>query len=144
LVGGREQRQRGREHDRAADALDSARDGEERRIARHPAQQRAEREHDDAGREHDPAAGAVGDHPGGEQERGERQRVGVDHPLQVGQVGAERCLDVRQRDHDDRDVEQEHEDAEADGGEGPPATGHATTISSPELIVKLLMITLVH
>jgi hypothetical protein len=123
-VGGREQRQRRGEHDRAADALDPARQRQERRIARDAAQQRAEREDDDAGGEHDPPPDAVGDHARREQESGERQRVRVDHPLQIGQAGAERSLDVGERDDNDRDVEQEHEDAERHGCERPPLAGH--------------------
>ena len=47
---------------------------------------------------------------GGEHARRERQRVGVDHPLQLGERRVERALDRRQRDVHDRDVEQQHED----------------------------------
>ena len=36
-----------------------------------------------------PAAEAVGERAGGQHEGGERQRVGVDHPLQVGEAAAE-------------------------------------------------------
>src|ERR1041385_6525001 len=53
------------------------------------------------------------------QKGGQRQRVGVDDPLEVRQAGAERLLNVWERDVHDRDVEQEHEDA---GAEGRPAT----------------------
>ena len=69
----------------------------------------------------DPAAAVeVGQRPGGEQQRGQAQRVGVDHPLQVGEAGVELVLDVGQRDVHDRDVEQQDEDAEADRDQGPP------------------------
>ena len=81
-------------------------------------------EDDDADREHDPAAEPVGDRAGREQQRGERQRVGVDDPLQVGEAGAQRLLDVGERDVHDRDVEQEHEDAGADRDQRPPFAVH--------------------
>ena len=72
-----------------------------------------------------PAPEAVGERAGRQLERGERERVGVDHPLQVGQRGVQRLLDVRQRDVHDRDVEQEHEGADGDGDQGPPLAFHA-------------------
>ena len=37
-------------------------------------------------REHGPAAEAVGERPGGQDDRRERERVRVDHPLQVGEA----------------------------------------------------------
>ena len=88
-----------------------ARDREERRAGREPARKRAGREDHDPDREQQPPPVQVGERAGGEQERGERQRVGVDHPLQIGQRRAERLLDVGQRDVHDRDVEQQHEHA---------------------------------
>ena len=50
---------------------------------------------DEADHEHAAAADAVGERAAGEQQRRERERVGVDHPLQVGEVGAEVALDRR-------------------------------------------------
>ena len=46
-------------------------------------------EYDEASREHAPAAEEVGERAGGEQQRGEREGVGVDHPLQVGEGGVQ-------------------------------------------------------
>ncbi len=95
------------EHDRAADALQGAGEVEEGRVGRERAEQRGEREDPQPDREDAAAAEAVGERAGGEHERGERERVGVDHPLQVGEAAAEVLLDRRQRRVDDGDVEQE-------------------------------------
>ena len=123
-VGRREQGQRRGEHHRPADALQPAREVEHERRGREPAQRGGGREHREADEEHAAAADPVGDRAGREQERRERQRVGVDHPLEVLERGAEVALDVRQRDVHDSDVDQEHERRDADGDEGPPL-GHA-------------------
>jgi hypothetical protein len=119
----RDQGERDREHDRAADALHGTGQVEERRIGREPGQQRRDGEHDEADREHAPAPEPVGERPGGEHERGERQRVGVDDPLQVGEARAEVVADRRQRRVDHGDVEQEHEHRDADRQQRPPPAG---------------------
>ena len=53
------------------------------------------------------------------QEAGERDRVGVDDPLQVRRREAEARLDRRQRDVDDAQVEDDHELRHAAHGEQP-------------------------
>ena len=60
----------------------------------------------------------------GQDARRERERVGVDHPLQVGERGVERPLDRGQGDVHDRDVEQEHERGDADRQQRPPLPRH--------------------
>ena len=91
--------------------------------------------------EHASAAGEVGDRAGGQQQGGERQRVGVDHPLQVGEGRVERALDLRQRHVHDRDVEQQHEDAGADGDQRPPLASHVTLRSVlPEFALRITSI----
>ena len=52
-----------------------------------------------------PASGPVGERARGKDQRAQRQRVGVDDPLQAGQAGIEALLHVRQRNDHDRDVE---------------------------------------
>ena len=54
-----EQRQRGREHDRAADALEGAGQREEGRVGGEAAEGGPDREHDDADREHQPSPDQV-------------------------------------------------------------------------------------
>ena len=61
-------------------------------VPRGAAQERGDAEDDDAGREDEPAPVAIGERAGGEDERGERDRVGVDDPLQPRQARVElRC-----------------------------------------------------
>jgi hypothetical protein len=67
---------------------------------------------------------AVGERARHEHQGGQRERVGVDHPLQVGEAGAKILADRRQRHVDDRDVEQKHEGRHRDGDQGPPLAFH--------------------
>ena len=94
---------------------------------------------DEADHEHEPPADTVGERAAREQQRGERERVGVDHPLQVAEVGAEVALDRGQRDVHDRDVEQQHERRRAYGDQGPPLAVHSadSTTQGVETTVRL-------
>src|SRR5437763_6535289 len=71
--------------------------------------------------EQDPPAESVGESSSSQDQRRERERVGVDDPLEPGQVGGEPTLDARQRDVHDRDVEQQHEGRHTDGDQRPAA-----------------------
>ena len=115
----RDQRERGREHHRAADSLHAAGDDQEERVVGEPAGERGDREEDDAQHEDPLAAEEVGERAGGQDAGRQRERVGVDHPLEVGERRVERPLDRRQGDVDDRDVQQQHESGRTDGHERP-------------------------
>ena len=67
-----------------------------------------DREADD---EHPATTESVAERGAGEQQDGEGQRVGVDHPLELGQAGAEVAPDDRQRGRHDEVVERDHEEA---------------------------------
>src|SRR5262249_7280085 len=71
--------------------------------------QRCQREEHETADEHAPAAEKVGEPAAEQQEAAERQRVGVDDPREVVLVEVERAPDRRQRDVDDRGVEDDHE-----------------------------------
>ena len=58
--------------------------------------------------------------PAGEQQAREHERVRVDHPLQLAVGGVEVAHDRGDRDVEDRVVEHDHEQAEAEDGEDPP------------------------
>ena len=116
-----EQGQRGGEHHRAAGALNAAGDVQHERGLGDPADQRGDRENDEADREDHAAAQAIGERPGRQQQGAQRQRVGVDHPLQVGEARMQSGLDPRQRDIHDRDVEQQHEGRDRNGYQPPLA-----------------------
>ena len=80
-----------------------------------------EREHHHAEQEHPPAPEDVAEPAAGDEQHGERQRVGVDRPLERRDRRAEVALDGRQRDVHDRVVEHDHEQGEAHRRERPPA-----------------------
>ena len=73
--------------------------------------------------EHPLAAEAVAERGAGEQQDGERQRVGVDRPLERLDRAAEIGADRRQRDADDEVVERGHEQGDRDDREGPAGAG---------------------
>ena len=128
-----DQGERDGEHDRAADSLERARDVEEGRVRRERAEQRGRREDRQADHEDAAAAEPVGERAGGEDEGRERERVGVDHPLEVGEARAEVLLDRRQGGVHHGDVEQQHERGHADREQGPPLALHrgATLPAAP-------------
>ena len=115
-----QQGQRHREHDRPADALQPPGQLQHQRAGGEAAQGRCRGEDGQADQVHQAAAVHIRQAARGEQERGQSQRVGVDDPLQVGEAGVQGVLDVRQGDVHDRDVQQQHERAQADGDERPP------------------------
>ena len=79
----------------------------------------ADPDHEDA-----TAPEAVAERPAEQDQRRERQQVAVEHPLQVGGRCAEITTDVRQRDVDDRAVEERQPGAQNRDGKHP-ATGGA-------------------
>ena len=121
-IGVTQQRKRGREHHRAADPLHPAREVEHQRRLRDPAQQRSRRENHQPDREYPPSPEQVCERTGSQQQRCERERVGVNNPLQVCEARPQPGLDLRQRDIHDRDVEQQHERSDTDSDESPPLT----------------------
>jgi hypothetical protein len=115
-----EQRERGGEHRRSADALHRARKVQHQRAGRQRAAQRREGEDPQPDDEDVTPPDAVGGRAPREQQRGQGQRVGVDHPLQVAEGRIQRLGDVGQGDIHDRDVDQQHERRHAHRCERPP------------------------
>ncbi len=114
-------RQRRRHHEARSDSLDGA-EGDQPRVALREADHEARRaEHDDAEEECQPAPEQVAEAPAGDEQHRERQRVGVDRPLERGCRRVQAALDRRQRDVHDRVVEHDHEQREAHRAERPPA-----------------------
>ena len=74
----------------------------------------------------------VGEPPGEDEEAGERERVRAQDPLEVGGRDVEAALDRRQRDRDDRRVEDDDElrDAQQRDHRGPGA-GAAIAVMLP-------------
>ena len=120
-VGEQGQGQRG--DDRAADALQRP-GGDERaggrRQRRGGARGGEERKADE---EQPAAAEAVAERGARDEHDRERERVGVDRPLQRLQRGAEVRADRRQRDGDDEVVEHDHEERQRDDRERGAGAG---------------------
>src|SRR5207247_10681592 len=71
-----------------------------------------------------------------QEEDGEGQRVGVDDPLELGQVGSEARPDDREGGRDDEVVERGHEQGDRADREGPgDAHGAGHGVRSPYLLV---------
>jgi hypothetical protein len=90
-----DQRERRREHRRAADALERAGEIENEPASRDAAEERGERENADAGHEHALAPDAVGDGAGREQQRCQRERIRVKDPLETREAGVQVVMDPR-------------------------------------------------
>ena len=107
--GGRQQAQGGRGQDGAPDALSGPGGDQLRSSLGEPAEEAEEGK----GRQSDDEDAAPAKHVSGaaaeHQEAGEGQRVGVDDPLLAGIRHVEPGAHLRQRDIDDRDVEDDHE-----------------------------------
>ena len=123
--GRRDDRQRGRRDDRAAEALQPAGRHEQAGARRQRAEQRGEREHGDADDEHPLAPEQVARAAAEHQEPGEGHRVRAHHPLQVVLGEVQRGADGRQRDVHDRHVEDHHELRGAGDQQDQPGVGRA-------------------
>src|SRR5262249_13840580 len=88
-------------------------------------------EEDDAHQEDPLAPDQVTGAAAEEEEAAERERVGVDDPLQIGLGEVQVLLDRRQRDVHDRRVEHDHELRQADEDQHKP--GIAPGSHSPKL-----------
>jgi hypothetical protein len=116
----RDDREGGRGDQRGAEALEPAAEDQHRRGVGEPVQQGREREDDEPGEEDALAPEQVAGAAAEEQEAAERQRVGVDDPLQVALGHVQVGLDRRQRHVHDRRVEDDHELRQADEREDEP------------------------
>jgi hypothetical protein len=74
------------------------------------------------------AADQVGDPPAEQQKPAEGQHVRVDHPREVGERDVQPPSDRRQRDVDDRRVENDHEVGHCQQHQRPPATINTTRL----------------
>ena len=77
------------------------------------------REEAEAPYEYPPPSQQVGQRARRQEQRGQHQRVGVHHPLQVGEAPVQVAPDARQRHVHHRDVQQQHERGRADRDQRP-------------------------
>ena len=82
-------------------------------------------EHRQPGEQRAPAPVAVAERAGQQQQPGEHERVRVDDPLQLADVRVEVAHERRQRDVDDRVVDDDREQAHAQHAEREPAAACA-------------------
>ena len=120
---GRDNGESGRRDDGGAETLHGARGDQDTFRVRQAAEQGGRREDRHPDHEDAPAPEQVGRPSREEQEAAEGDRVGADHPLQVLPREVECLADRRQRDVHDRDVEDRHEEGDADKREGLPPAG---------------------
>jgi hypothetical protein len=80
-----------------------------------------EHEQRDADHEHRPPAVRVAETPRRHEQQPQRERIARDDPLQLVRLSVQPPLDARQRDVDDRDVEQGHEPSGQNDAERHPA-----------------------
>ena len=116
----REDRQRGRHDERPADAHQGPGGGEDVGGAGEGGGHGAQPEDREAHGEGGAAAEAVGQAPGGEQQARKDEDVGIDDPLQLAVGGVERSGERGQGDVQDRVVDADDKEAEAQHGEDPP------------------------
>ena len=98
-----------RRHHPATRALDDPEDDELRHVLRQPAEDRAQREHDDGGEQHALAAEAVAQPTGGGDEDREADQIRDDDTVDGGGGDMEIAADGGQGHVDDRDVHDVHE-----------------------------------
>ena len=106
---------------RAADALDEARAHQNRLALGEPAERRGCDEDRQADHEDAPPADEIAQPAREEEEAAEGDQVGVDHPREARLAEPEVALDRRQGDVDDRLVEDDHQEADAEHDERDPA-----------------------
>jgi hypothetical protein len=114
----REERERERHDGRGADALERAGGDERPGAGREGGSDRREAEERDPGDEHPTPAEPVAERRGGDHEARERERVGVDHPLQLLERGAQLGAQDRQGGGHDEVVEGGHEHRQGGGDQG--------------------------
>ena len=115
-----EDRQGGGREDRSPESLSSPGADEHGLILSEATEQAGKGEHTETEEEDPTPAEKVGRSPAEEEETGKGERVGIEHPLQLGLRKAKAVLDRRQRHIDDRHVEQHHELGHAGQGEHNP------------------------
>ena len=111
-VGQADERERRGQQERRRGPLHDPRGEQDVQRRRRAAGQRGQGEGDHPRRVAARRADSVAERAAGEQQGGEGDHVGIDDPLQVAEIRAEVVADRRQRDVDDRHVEDDDEEAE--------------------------------
>ena len=116
-----QQRERRRHDERGPGAHDGAGDDQPVDAARVGGRRRRGSEHREPGEQRAAAAEAIPERAGQQQQSREHEGVGVDHPLQLAHVGVEVAHQGGERDVDDRVVDDDREQAQAQHAQRQPA-----------------------
>ncbi|KGD19443.1 hypothetical protein DO70_4434 [Burkholderia pseudomallei] len=103
--------------------MQRARGDERRRVRGDAADERCDGEEREPGGEQPARAEPVAERAGRQHQARERERVGVDDPLQARDARMQIDADARERDVDDRHVELRDHEARADGRHDPHERG---------------------
>ena len=109
---GRDDRERGRQHQCRPDSLQRASANQQLGRACETAEQRGGREDREADEKHEPPAVHIGELPAREHENREAERVPGHDPLELRDADPEIALNRRERDVHDGVVEHDHEQGE--------------------------------
>src|SRR5439155_14014081 len=109
-----------RGQNRPADALDDAGQNKLARTLREAATDRGKGEDRQTNEEESLGAVFVAQSSGGDQQHGINEDVRVQHPEDLVEAGVEAIDDARDGDVDDRQIEQDHEEAEAKDKQNDP------------------------
>jgi hypothetical protein len=120
---GLDQRQAPGRQQRRPDTLQQPRGDQEPDHRRARAEAGGGGEERDAGEEHTDPAEAVPGRSAEQDQRGERQQIGVEDPLELAHPGAEVAADDRQRDVDHGPVEERHRGSGDRDAEQPMTVG---------------------
>lgn len=120
LIRGHQQRGGGGEHRRRARPLHGAGRDQHARVRGQTAGQGGEREQRQPGHIQPTPPQEVRGRTRHHQQRGQRQRIDVQHPLERGEGGAQAVGYPGQRGVHDRHIDQQQNIAEGDGGQRPP------------------------
>ena len=120
VEGRRDDRQRARDEQRAAQPLDGSGRDERLVAGRQGAERRGGAEAAETGEEHPPATELVGQRAAHEEQRDHRQQVRLHHPLLAGEARVQPARDRGQGDVHDRRVEEDDSRAENRGNQREP------------------------
>ena len=121
LVGLPDQRQAGGEHRTTAQTLERTRPDQDARRRCQPARKRRRGEHHHADDEHPLSSVPVRQRTAGQNHAGQRQRIRIDHPLEIGKARVQIPLDRRQRHLHHGHVDEQHERRCAQRNQRPPS-----------------------
>ena len=131
-----DEREAPRNEERRPDTLHAAGEDEEDGARGQPARHGRAREDDDPRREHATSSEPVSHRAAHQHQRREHERVGLDHPLDLGDPHPQLALHDGESDVDDRPVEERHARPEHRDHEGPARVAHRRGVYAEAFAVR--------